>query len=265
VKDNIERKAKAFTLIELLVVVAIIALLMAILMPALQRVKSQARAVACMSYLKQWGYIWWMYTEDNDGKVNTGGSTAGGDAANDWPEVLWPYYMERGKLTVCPSAAKPHFEGVRWAFGAWCWDKGPWTGLKDKQSPDYGSYGENEWACCRPSSAGPNYWRNRNVKNADTIPLFLDCAWVDVFPSDTDGPAQFEEINDSEITLACINRHNGYINGLFFDCSTVRKIGLKELWMLRWHRQFNTANVWTKAGGVDPEDWPEWMKGFKNY
>jgi prepilin-type N-terminal cleavage/methylation domain-containing protein len=49
---------KAFTLIELLVVVAIIALLMAILMPALQRVKSQAKAVACMSYLKQWGYIW---------------------------------------------------------------------------------------------------------------------------------------------------------------------------------------------------------------
>lgn len=57
---EIMRTQKAFTLIELLVVVAIIALLMAILMPALQRVKSQAKAVACMSYLKQWGYIWWM-------------------------------------------------------------------------------------------------------------------------------------------------------------------------------------------------------------
>jgi prepilin-type processing-associated H-X9-DG protein len=109
------------------------------------------------------------------------------------------------------------------------------------------------------------YWRNRNVKNADTIPLFLDCAWLDVYPIDTDGPAQYEEIPDSEMSLVCINRHNGYINGLFLDCSTVRKIGLKELWTFRWNRQFNTAGVWTKAGGVQPEDWPEWMRGIKNY
>ena len=61
------QKQKGFTLIELLVVIAIIAVLMAILMPALQRVKKQARAILCRNNLKQYGLASNMYLGDWDG------------------------------------------------------------------------------------------------------------------------------------------------------------------------------------------------------
>ena len=61
------RKGNGFTLIELLVVIAIIALLMAILMPALQRVKKQGKTVACLSLLKQWSLWFSMYAEEYNG------------------------------------------------------------------------------------------------------------------------------------------------------------------------------------------------------
>ena len=81
------KKLKAFTLIELLVVIAIIAILMAILMPALNRVKEQGKRAACLGNLKQLALCWIMYADENDDKIVNGEAYGGGDGLAPIPAL----------------------------------------------------------------------------------------------------------------------------------------------------------------------------------
>ena len=84
------KKPRGFTLIELLVVIAIIAVLMAILMPALNRAREQGKRASCLSNVKQMGLAWIMYADDNDGKIVSGNTSTGGHNKDGTCWVYWP-------------------------------------------------------------------------------------------------------------------------------------------------------------------------------
>ena len=273
-----------FTLIELLVVIAIIALLMSILMPALSRVKKQAQMVACMSNLKSWGLLFKLYTDDYEGYFNEGfGYNDHHGQSNElglWMNALRPYYNDEWDLLTCPTATRPVEGPGDWGtFKAWVRtnqaNRYPKPG--EGSTIDFtASYGINSWTNYMISSRGhrpvDNFWKStQNVPNPSTVPLFGDSTWNDAWPWSHDEPIEQpldfhwgSPGTSGEMNHFCLDRHNGFMNMTFVDWS-VQKVGLKELWTLKWHRAYDVTGPWTRAGGVAPTDWPQWLRKYKDY
>jgi prepilin-type N-terminal cleavage/methylation domain-containing protein/prepilin-type processing-associated H-X9-DG protein len=90
-------KRRGFTLIELLVVISIIAVLMGILMPALQKVKKQGYEVVCKNNLKQIGLAANMYAESNKFRVPR--ALVYSSTSRPWFELFMPYLSQKLTLT----------------------------------------------------------------------------------------------------------------------------------------------------------------------
>ena len=285
-------RRSGFTLIELMVVVAIVALLMSILMPALGRARKSAESVSCQGRLKHWGLIYKLYTDDFDGYFYEGRGFAkhpknkdkGGEQMGWWMNALRPYYKDSWDLLFCPSATKiaesmQDFGTFRAYTAAKVVNRYRRPG-EGSTKDFYASYGENSWISYMFTDQNPvrkleYFWKGiHNLTNAYNIPVFGDSTWFDAWPFSKDYPPKRpddwmiymgEQSGADEMKQFCINRHNGFINLLFMDM-TVRKIGLKELWTLKWHRQFDTKDIWTTAYAKDYiPDWPQWMSRFKEY
>ncbi len=269
------KRKSAFTLIELLVVISVVVLLMALLLPALQRAKKQAQAVVCQANLHQWGLRVATGASDDDTSLRRWGETGGTHEAWSFKGDVPPPKSRPRDIRFCPMAdtlvmaedsPDAVITGYAGTFRAW--------GLLFPSGTSLcGSYGRNSALISheigRAIIAGPMGRGTPYVRSPSRVPVLLDSTWSATWPGayEADAPPQSDAIPTADYERpwkSCINRHDGGVNCSFFDGS-VREVGLKELWTLKWAPNYDSANPWTKAGGVQPNDWPEWMRKFKDY
>jgi prepilin-type N-terminal cleavage/methylation domain-containing protein/prepilin-type processing-associated H-X9-DG protein len=290
-------KRNGFTLIELLVVISVIVLLIALLLSALRRARNHARAAICQTNLKQWGSTLELYAHDNEGRFPSGGLDtmmwilSGRYVGFDNPDEPREYHsIQTEGIALCPMAARrsiktgagtmnityqktptgPVTLQVLWRNGSTfsAWEIISFSPLfRCSYGLNHALFPREPYYPERHAFYGDYYPYLYSIRNVAGIPVLADSVSPSGRPIDdfTFGkPPPTDSGLNTGYWPFCINRHNEHINMLFLDWS-VRKVGLKELWTLRWSPGFNTAGPWTKAGGVRPDDWPEWIRGFKDY
>ena len=182
-------------MIELLVVIAIIAMLLAILSPALKKVKDQAREVTCRANLHQWGVIFPMYTNDHDGKFMPGIDEEWLTGRYSWIYATMHYY-DTPDIRFCPNATKTTPEGgfaPRLAWDMTLSNPGELTYLEGTEYRK-GSYGINWWVNDSDIANGAGLdaklkWRTALQKNPSEIPVLMDAGFMLARPLADDVPA----------------------------------------------------------------------------
>jgi prepilin-type N-terminal cleavage/methylation domain-containing protein/prepilin-type processing-associated H-X9-DG protein len=253
-------RRRAFTLIELLVVIAIIGLLMALLLPAIQRVREASNRMRCGNNLKQIGIALHNYHNDYD-KLPPGGiqdvppyGTNPTGWGSSWIVFLLPYveqqtlyqrflfnggsgwatannYQQSNQMTMplfrCPSTPLPEWTTVAPTSGRWHWTT--YVGIAGAVPSLIPNYNDNRWAqgcgnagCCCGGIAASN---------------------GSLFPG---GPCKIAEMLDGTSNTIWVSEHGDYL---------VTQNGTRVAWGGGWHTwligSYLTTPVTTANSGGD--------------
>jgi len=253
-----------FTLIELLVVIAIIAILAALLLPALAKAKDKAKAINCVSNLHQWGIQWNIYVGDNSDSFPTGLNPDGSqdpNARSAWFNALQLSTSQRRQISTCPvavstnydlstTAGQNQFGGMTTAF-EFPIAAGNVDAFEDGEP---GSYGANLWIYntkvdIQGRSAENDWCKISATPLPSQTPLLADSMWRGGGPFYGAGPVTYAAsaqpgvssgIAGNEMEHFTVPRHgsNKRTQVVYFDGSA-SAMKVRGLWALKWHKNWD--------------------------